>query len=102
MKTKLILYSLTIALFAWTARADEQLTLPEAKAIAKEGYVFGLPPVATVQGVGLAPWFFNLYLDPREEMTVGHRLDPWMATVTGKLKAHAATFQKCPPKNIGL
>ncbi|MCA9227493.1 MAG: sulfatase-like hydrolase/transferase, partial [Planctomycetales bacterium] len=58
--------------------------------------------LATVRDVGLAPWFFNLYLDPKEEMTVGHRLDPWMATVTGKLKAHGATFRKYPPKNIGL
>jgi arylsulfatase A-like enzyme len=58
--------------------------------------------LATVRDVGLAPWFFNLYLDPKEEMTVGHRLDPWMATVSGKLKSHGATFKKYPPKNIGL
>jgi len=58
--------------------------------------------LATIQDVGLAPWFFNLYLDPKEEMTVGHRLDPWMASVTGKLKAHAATFKKYPPKQVGL
>jgi arylsulfatase len=58
--------------------------------------------LATIQDVGLAPWFYNLYLDPKEEMTVGHRLDPWMASLAGKLKAHAATFQKYPPKKIGL
>jgi arylsulfatase len=58
--------------------------------------------LATVHDVGLAPWFFNLYLDPKEEMTVGHRRDPWMATVAAKHKAHAATFRKFPPKNIGL
>jgi arylsulfatase len=58
--------------------------------------------LATIQDVGLAPWFFNLYLDPKEEMTVGHRLDPWMASVAGKLKAHAATFKKYPPKQVGL
>lgn len=58
--------------------------------------------LSTIQDTGLAPWFFNLYLDPKEEMTVGHRLDPWMATVVGKLKAHGATFHKYPPKNIGL
>ena len=46
--------------------------------------------LATVHDVGLAPWFFNLYLDPKEEMTVGHRLDPWMPSVVDKLKAHAA------------
>ena len=58
--------------------------------------------LSTVHDVGLAPWFFNLYLDPKEEMTVGHRLDPWMATVLGKLKEHGATFKNYPPKNIGL
>ncbi|WP_255374857.1 MULTISPECIES: hypothetical protein [unclassified Oleiphilus] len=58
--------------------------------------------LATVRDVGLAPWFFNLYLDPKEEMTVGHRRDPWMATVLGKLKAHGATLKKYPPKEVGL
>jgi arylsulfatase len=57
---------------------------------------------ALVQDVGLAPWFFNLYLDPKEEMTVGHRLSPWLASVAGKLKAHGATFKKYPPKDVGL
>lgn len=57
---------------------------------------------ATIQDVGLAPWFFNLYLDPKEEMTVGHRLDPWLASVGSKLKAHGATFLKYPPKDVGL
>jgi arylsulfatase len=52
--------------------------------------------------VGLAPWFFDLYLDPKEEMTVGHRMSPWLATVGSKLKAHGGTFRKYPPKNIGL
>jgi len=58
--------------------------------------------MATVQNVGLAPWLFNLYVDPKEEMTVGHRRNAWLATVVGKLKAHAATFKKYPPKDIGL
>ncbi|WP_157210900.1 arylsulfatase [Verrucomicrobium spinosum] len=58
--------------------------------------------LSLIQDVGLAPWYFNLYLDPKEEMTVGHRLDPWMATVVGKLKTHAATFRTYPPKNVGL
>lgn len=58
--------------------------------------------LSLVHDVGLAPWYFNLYLDPKEEMSVGHRLDPWMATVAGKLKSHGATFKRFPPKNIGL
>ncbi|MCA8989108.1 MAG: sulfatase-like hydrolase/transferase, partial [Planctomycetaceae bacterium] len=58
--------------------------------------------MATIQKVGLAPWLFNLYISPKEEMTVGHRRNAWLATMTGKLKQHAATFKKYPPKNIGL
>ncbi len=57
---------------------------------------------ATVQDVGLAPWLFNLYIDPKEEMPVGHRRNAWLAVVLGKLKAHGATFKKYPPKDIGL
>ena len=57
---------------------------------------------STVQDVGLAPWMFNLYIDPKEEMPVGHRRSAWLATLGAKLKQHAATFKKYPPKNIGL
>ncbi|MGB5315616.1 MAG: arylsulfatase [Robiginitalea sp.] len=57
---------------------------------------------ATIQDVGLAPWTFNLYIDPKEEMPVGHRRTSWVATLGAQLKAHAATFKKYPPKNIGL
>ena len=57
---------------------------------------------ATVQDVGLSPWFFDLYLDPKEEVSVGHRLSPWLASVGSKLKAHGALLQKYPPKKIGL
>ncbi len=57
---------------------------------------------STVSDVGLAPWLFNLYIDPKEEMTVGHRMNAWLATLTAQLKMHAATFKKYPPKNIGL
>lgn len=57
---------------------------------------------STLEDVGLAPWLFNLYIDPKEEMPVGHRRNAWLATVTGRLKQHAATFVKYPPKDIGL
>ena len=57
---------------------------------------------ATVQNVGLSPWFFDLYLDPKEETSVGHRLSPWLASVGSKLQAHGALLRKYPPKNIGL
>jgi len=58
--------------------------------------------MATLQNVGLAPWLFNLYIDPKESMAVGHRRNAWLATVVGALRAHGATFKKYPPKDIGL
>jgi arylsulfatase len=55
-----------------------------------------------VQSVGTAPWLFNLYIDPKEEMTVGHRMNAWLATMGAEMKAHGATFRNYPPKQIGL
>ncbi|MGI9472715.1 MAG: arylsulfatase [Rubripirellula sp.] len=57
---------------------------------------------ATKQDVGLAPWLFNLYIDPKEQMPVGHRRNAWLASLGAEAKAHAATFRKYPPKDIGL
>ncbi|MFZ0135167.1 MAG: sulfatase-like hydrolase/transferase, partial [Desulfobacterales bacterium] len=57
---------------------------------------------ATAEKVGLAPWLFNLYIDPKEQMPVGHRLNAWLASMGAEAKAHAATFKKYPPKDIGL
>jgi len=58
--------------------------------------------MSTITDVGLAPWLFNLYIDPKEEYPVGHRQNAWLASMAAELKAHAATFKKYPPKNIGL
>lgn len=51
---------------------------------------------------GLSPWLFNLYIDPKEEYPVGHRLNAFLASLGSELKAHGATFRVYPPKNIGL
>lgn len=58
--------------------------------------------MTTVSDVGLAPWLFNLYIDPKEEYPVGHRMNAWLASMAAELKAHAATFRNYPPKDIGL
>ena len=58
--------------------------------------------MSTITDVGLAPWLFNLYIDPKEEYPVGHRQNAWLASMAAELKAHAATFKKYPPKDIGL
>jgi len=56
----------------------------------------------TTSDVGLSPWLYNLYIDPKEELPVGHRLNPWLASVAAEAKEHAVTFKKYPPKKIGL
>ena len=58
--------------------------------------------MTTVANVGLAPWLFNLYIDPKEQYPVGHRMNAWLASMAAELKDHAATFKKYPPKDIGL
>ena len=58
--------------------------------------------MSTKADVGLAPWLFNLYIDPKEQYPVGHRMNAWLASLATEMKAHAATFKKYPPKQIGL
>ncbi|KRB58302.1 arylsulfatase [Rhizobium sp. Root708] len=58
--------------------------------------------MTTVSDVGLAPWLFNLYIDPKEQYPVGHRMNAFLASMAAEMKGHAATFKKYPPKNIGL
>jgi arylsulfatase len=58
--------------------------------------------MTTKHDVGLAPWLFNLYIDPKEQYPVGHRMNAWLASMAAELKAHAATFARYPPKNVGL
>ena len=58
--------------------------------------------MTTISDVGVAPWLFNLYVDPKEQYPVGHRMNAWLASMAAELKGHAATFKKFPPKDIGL
>ena len=58
--------------------------------------------MTTIAEVGLAPWLFNLYIDPKEQYPVGHRMNAFLASMAAEMKGHAATFKKYPPKNIGL
>jgi arylsulfatase A-like enzyme len=56
-----------------------------------------------VAGTGLSPWVYNLYMDPKEQKSVGHRTFEWgLPRVAGIVGAHAATFQKYPMKELGL
>ncbi len=58
--------------------------------------------MTTIEDVGLAPWLFNLYIDPKEQYPVGHRMNAFLASMAAEMKEHGATFKKFPPKNIGL
>jgi arylsulfatase A-like enzyme len=57
---------------------------------------------STITKSGLAPWLFNLYIDPKESRVVGHALNAWTASIAAEAKYHAASFVKFPPKNVGL
>lgn len=57
---------------------------------------------STITKSGLAPWLFNLYIDPKESRVLGHALSPWTASMAAEAKYHAASFVKFPPKNVGL
>lgn len=69
-------------------------------ALAQEKFLY--IDMATVVPTGLAPWLFNLYVDPKEEYPVGHRMNAWTASLGAEMKAHGATFAKYPPKDLGL
>ncbi|CAN7682026.1 arylsulfatase [Ensifer adhaerens] len=58
--------------------------------------------MTTISDVGLAPWLFNLYIDPKEQYPVGHRMNAFLASMAAEMKGHAGTFKKYPPKNVGL
>ena len=40
--------------------------------------------MTTVSDVGLAPWLFNLYIDPKEQYPVGHQMNAWLASLLPK------------------
>jgi arylsulfatase len=57
---------------------------------------------STITKTGLAPWLFNLFIDPKESRAVGHAMNAWTASIAAEAKYHAASFVKYPPKNVGL
>ncbi len=91
--------------YNWLGKQLAAMRMREYKAhllvtLAQEKFLY--IDMATVVPTGLAPWLFNLYIDPKEEYTVGHRMNAWTASLGAELKAHAATFAKFPPKDSGL
>jgi arylsulfatase A-like enzyme len=58
---------------------------------------------STLVPTGATPWVFNLYADPKEQRSSGHRYFEWgLPRVLGFIKAHAATYRDYPLKDLGL
>ncbi|MBC2688826.1 arylsulfatase [Pseudomonas kielensis] len=56
-----------------------------------------------VSSTGMSPWVYNLYVDPKEQVSTGHRNFEWgLPRVVGIAGRHLATFQKYPAKDLGL
>ena len=57
----------------------------------------------TVSDVGMSPWVYNLYMDPKEQASSGHARFEWgLPQVMQKVGRHLSTFKKYPRKDIGL
>ncbi|HCP54890.1 MAG: arylsulfatase [Pseudomonadaceae bacterium] len=58
---------------------------------------------STVQNLGMSPWVYNLYMDPKEQSSQGHSRFEWgLPQVMARAGRHLATFEKYPRKDIGL
>lgn len=58
---------------------------------------------STIENIGMSPWVYNLYVDPKEQLSSGHRYFEWgIPGVMSLISAHLATYQKYPMKDIGL
>ncbi len=52
---------------------------------------------------GTSPWVYNLYLDPKEQVSTGHRYFEFgLPRALYFVKEHAKTYVKYPMKDIGL
>jgi len=57
----------------------------------------------TVSDVGMSPWVYNLYIDPKEQASSGHSRFEWgLPQVLQKVQRHLATFKDYPSTDIGL
>ncbi|SDW97104.1 arylsulfatase [Marinobacter mobilis] len=58
---------------------------------------------STLVSTGMSPWVYNLYLDPKEQKSVGHRTFEWgLPRILRLVDQHIGTYQRYPMKEIGL
>jgi arylsulfatase A-like enzyme len=49
------------------------------------------------------PWVYNLYMDPKEQRSTGHRYFEWgLTAVVSFMTDHGKTYNKYPMKSLGL
>ena len=59
--------------------------------------------MSTFVPVGVSPWVFDIYRDPKERLTRSNGDYEWVYGAILQMQAkHAATFVKYPKKDIGL
>jgi arylsulfatase A-like enzyme len=57
----------------------------------------------TVSDVGMSPWVYNLYMDPKEQASVGHSRFEWgLPQILRKVNRHLSTFSAYPRTDLGL
>lgn len=57
----------------------------------------------TVSDVGMSPWVYNLYTDPKEQASTGHSRFEWgLPQALQRVQRHLATFADYPSTDIGL
>ncbi|EAV41198.1 arylsulfatase [Stappia aggregata IAM 12614] len=57
----------------------------------------------TVSDVGMSPWVYNLYTDPKEQASSGHSRFEWgLPQALKRVQRHLATFADYPSTDIGL
>ncbi len=57
----------------------------------------------TISDVGMSPWIYNLYMDPKEQASSGHSRFEWgIPQVLQRSARHLATFADYPSTDIGL
>lgn len=58
---------------------------------------------STIENIGMSPWVYNLYADPKEQISSGHRYFEWgLPVMLGLAGSHLATYKQYPMKDIGL
>ena len=68
----------------------------DTRAVAGHRHDDGQPTSASRRGCSIST------STRRKQYPVGHRMNAWLASMAAEMKAHAATFKKYPPKDIGL